>query len=335
MQSCSESGRLPTGEVCSLKMASSATEFIHKTVLRDRTVELIAPVPGAVYVDATLGLGGHSAALLDACGSCRVIGIDQDAEAISISSEALARYGDRLVAVRSNFEAIDTVLDDLGIDLIDGIVADLGVSSMQLDDAGRGFSFRTDSALDMRMDRSAGIPTAAELLRDTDEKALADIIYQYGEERRSRIIARRIAERNAKGTPIETTADLAELVEKAIGRRPGDKIHPATRTFQAIRIAVNREIELLEGFLTNGIGRLRAGGVFAVISFHSLEDRIVKRTFGRLSGKCTCPPRMPKCVCGAVRSVEILTKKPITPDQDEVAENPRARSAKLRACRKL
>jgi len=216
-----------------------------------------------------------------------------------------------------------------------GVLADLGVSSLQLDTPERGFSFRQDAPLDMRMDPSGADETAAELLARLPEEEIARIIYEYGEERRSRRIARRIVERREAGDPVETTGRLAELVARAVGHKPGDRIHPATRTFQALRIAVNRELEGLDRFLETAVDLLQTQGRLAVISFHSLEDRVVKRAMRRLAGHCECPPRLPVCQCGARRAVEILTRRPVVPGDREVAENPRARSAKLRVCSKL
>ena len=312
----------------------SASE-IHATVLCRETVEFFRANEPAMVVDATLGLGGHTEAILEAIDGVRVIGIDQDDEAIALASERLQRFADRIEIVRSNFALIKSVLAERGIKGVDGIVADLGVSSLQFDSPERGFSFRFDAPLDMRMNAADGDPTAADLLRDLSEEEIADIIYRYGEERNSRRIARRIVWKRSIGEPILTTAELAETVEKAAGGRGKDKIHPATRTFQALRIAVNRELEVLENFLTDAIDVLAPGGTIAVITFHSLEDRIVKQAFSKAAGKCICPPRLPQCQCGAEKKLEILTRKPISPEQAEIDSNPRARSAKLRAAAKL
>jgi 16S rRNA (cytosine1402-N4)-methyltransferase len=206
---------------------------------------------------------------------------------------------------------------------------------MQLDDPNRGFSFRFDAPLDMRMDAGSDRQTAAELLETLNEEEIANLIYKYGEERKSRRIARRIVERRDQGRPVRTTADLANLIERATGRSPKDKIHPATRTFQALRIAVNDELRILERFIENSVDLLKTDGRLCMITFHSLEDRIVKLAFQKLSGKCQCPPRIPKCVCGAIKRVDVLTRKPIIPTDTEMNENPRSRSAKLRVCRKL
>ena len=255
--------------------------------------------------------------------------------AIAIARERLGKYGERFNPVHGNFSSITGIIDKAGLGRPDAIIADLGVSSLQFDDASRGFSFRFDAPLDMRMDRGSDGQTAAELLQNTNEEDLANIIYQYGEERHSRRIAKWIIERNKSGDPITTTGDLAALVGRAVRRNPKDKIHPATRTFQALRIAVNGELGILEQFLIDAVDCLKDQGVLAVITFHSLEDRILKHTFQSLSGKCICPPRIPQCVCGAKKRVEILTRKPILSGEDELRENPRSRSAKLRVCKKL
>jgi len=311
-------------------MQSSSAEFTHQTVLRDEVVEFVRIGSGSTVIDATLGLGGHSEAILETT-EFNVIGIDQDAAAIEIATERLAKFGKRFRTVNANFGEIGNAVRETDVA---AIIADLGVSSMQLDDATRGFSFRSSAPLDMRMDKTTGM-TAAELLETSTEAEIADILYFYGEERRSRKIARWITEKNEAGTPLKTTDELASLVERAIGKKPGDKIHPATRAFQAIRIAVNGELDVLKEFIPAAIEKLNPGGVLAIISFHSLEDRIVKQAFQRLSGKCSCPPRFPKCMCGAVKMIEILTKKPILPSEDEQERNPRSRSAKLRVGKRL
>ncbi|HYJ92128.1 MAG TPA: 16S rRNA (cytosine(1402)-N(4))-methyltransferase RsmH, partial [Pyrinomonadaceae bacterium] len=285
--------------------------------------------------DATLGLGGHSEAILERNPTAMVVGIDQDENAVRLAQGRLNRFGDRFRSFHANFSEIIQVAKEASIEKADGIIADLGVSSVQLDDPKRGFSFRYDAPLDMRMDVSSDRPTAAELLETLDEEEIANLIYKYGEERKSRRIAKRIVERRDQGRPVRTTADLASLIEKAIGRSPKDKIHPATRTFQALRIAVNDELGILGRFIENSVDLLKEEGRLCVITFHSLEDRIVKRVFQKLSGKCQCPPRIPKCVCGASKRVEVLTRKPIIPTDTEMNENPRSRSAKLRVCQKL
>ncbi|MFN6964136.1 MAG: 16S rRNA (cytosine(1402)-N(4))-methyltransferase RsmH [Pyrinomonadaceae bacterium] len=308
---------------------------LHRSVLLDEVVAIVAPRPDEVIVDATLGLGGHAEAVLESQPAASVIGLDQDEVAIGLAGQRLERFGSRFVAVRTNFSELKSVIRDLGHERVDAVVADLGVSSMQFDEGERGFSFRTDAPLDMRMDRDSDLPTAADLLAELSEEQIADIIYRYGEERRSRKIARWIVQRRDEGRPVTTTMDLANLVERAIGRDTRDRIHPATRTFQALRIAVNRELDILGPFIVDAVESLRPGGRLAVITFHSLEDRIVKHTMQRLAGKCICPPRQPVCTCGAAKKVEVLTRKPILPSEKEIEENPRSRSAKLRACRKL
>lgn len=316
-------------------MVDDPRDPIHATVLRSETTELLSLRNDGTYVDATVGLGGHTEAILEANPSVRVIAIDQDEEALHLARERLEHFGERVRFVATNFANLLPVLRELGTTVVDGIVADLGVSSLQIDSETRGFSFRFDSPLDMRMDPNADSPTAAELLKELSEHDIANIIYRYGEERFSRRIARRIVEKREAGDSIKTTRQLAELVERSVKRNPKEKIHPATRTFQALRIAVNRELEILEGFLKDGIDSLKTDGRFAVITFHSLEDRIVKQTFQRLSGKCFCPPRIPICICGAEKKIEIVTRKPVTPGADEVEQNPRSRSAKLRVVRRI
>ena len=310
-------------------------EAPHRPVLLFETVGLLAPERGGLFVDATLGLGGHSEAILEASPDTRVLGIDLDREAIRLASERLARFGSRFRVVHSNFREISRILDEAGEQEASGILADLGVSSLQFDSPERGFSFRHDAPLDMRMDAVGAGETAAEMLERLPEEEIARVIYEYGEERRSRRIARWIVERRERGEPIKTTGELASLVARAVGHKRGDRIHPATRTFQALRIAVNGELEGLDGFVETAVDLLQAGGRLAVISFHSLEDRVVKRALRRLSGQCECDRRIPVCACGARKAVEILTRRPVVANEQEVEENPRARSAKLRACLKL
>ena len=288
-----------------------------------------------LYLDATLGLGGHTEAILESSPETSVIGIDQDAEALNIAKKRLARFGSRITTFHGNFSEIGKIVNEAKQGNPDGILADLGVSSLQFDSETRGFSFRFDAPLDMRMNPDEGGQTAAELLETMSHDELANIIYRYGEERHSRKIAKWIIEKREKGEPITTTFELADLVKRAVRTNPKDKIHPATRTFQALRIAVNGELEILGQFITDSVDILKTKGVLAIITFHSLEDRIVKQAFQRLSGRCQCPPRMPQCICGAVKKVEILTRKPVIPTTSERNQNPRSRSAKLRACRKL
>jgi 16S rRNA (cytosine1402-N4)-methyltransferase len=319
-----------------LKSNEETNENLHKSVLLAETLEYLAPKENEIFVDATLGLGGHSEAILSASDETQVIGIDQDTEAIAKARARLEKFGERFRVFHANFSEIRQVLAQARVEKVDGVLADLGVSSLQLDSETRGFSFRFDAPLDMRMDAESGEETAAELLETLSEFEIARIIYEYGEERFSRKIARWIVERRERGESIKTTGELARLVERAVPRNKKDRIHPATRTFQALRIAVNRELEILEDFVKDSIDILKPNGRLAVISFHSLEDRIIKQTLQKLAGKCFCPPNFPTCVCGgAEKKVEILTRKPVVSGEAESEENPRARSAKLRACLKL
>jgi 16S rRNA (cytosine1402-N4)-methyltransferase len=290
----------------------------HEPVMPKEIVELLDPSRGGLFVDCTVGLGGHGRAILDA-GATRLLGLDRDADALAIAAQALTPWRDRVELVHADYRELPAVLAARGIDAVDGALADLGVSSMQFDAPGRGFSFRRDEPLDMRMDQSTG-PTAAELLAGVDEGDLADVIYRYGEERFSRRIARRIVE-TRRTTPIATTTQLADIVRRALPRKGYQRIDPATRTFQALRIWVNRELDGLDDFLTAAARVLRRGARFAVITFHSLEDRVVKHTF--------------RALAAGEDAVRLLTKKPIVPDDREVARNPRARSAKLRAIERL
>jgi 16S rRNA (cytosine1402-N4)-methyltransferase len=288
---------------------------MHEPVMVAEVLEHLEPSRGGVFVDCTLGLGGHSRALLEG-GASRLIGVDRDPAALELARAALSEFGDRVELVHSDYRRIDELLDARGIAQVDGVLADLGVSSMQLDAPGRGFSFRRDEPLDMRMDTSAG-PTAAEAIRDADERTLADVIYEFGEERHARRIARSVME-HKKRAPIETTGQFADIVRRAIPRKGYMRIDPATRTFQAIRIWVNRELEGLDAFLLHAARRLSPGGRLAVITFHSLEDRIVKHTLRSLQA------------AGEV-GLTVRTKRPLVPTEVEVERNPRARSAKLRA----
>jgi len=316
-------------------MEDPDTENGHQPVLLDETLDLLNAGSGGLFVDATLGLGGHAEAILGSSKYSVVIGIDQDEEALSSAKQRLSKFGSRISFFHSNFSMINDVVRKAKKGSPAGILADLGVSSLQLDSVERGFSLRHDAPLDMRMDPSSGGQTAAELLATVSQDELANIIYNYGEERASRKIARWIVEKRESGTPITTTRELADLVKRAVRSNPKDRTHPATRTFQALRIAVNSELDILEPFIKDAVDLLESGGVLAIISFHSLEDRIVKHAFQRLSGKCVCLPRQPVCSCRAEKRVEILTRKPILPSEAESKQNPRSHSAKLRACRKL
>ena len=305
----------------------------HEPVLCQQVVDFLRPSrEDGWIVDATLGLGGHSEALLERYGGIRVLGVDRDPEAIRRSSERLARFGDRLRAVEGRHETLFDILNSLELGKISGLLADLGVSSMQLDDPDRGFSFRFDAPLDMRMGDEG--MTAADLVNETDEVELADIIWRWGEESQSRRIAAAIVRERAI-SPIETTTRLAEIVRSAKRVKGRPKIDPATLTFQALRIAVNGELVGLAEFVESAVDRLEQGARIAMISFHSLEDRIVKQTFRKLGGECTCPRWVPVCVCGAVASVEVLTRRPVMADDEEQQRNPRSRSSRLRVAEKV
>lgn len=306
----------------------------HRPVLLRETIELLAAERGGLFVDCTVGLGGHSEAILQASSDAQVLGIDRDEEALELASERLAPFGSRFRFVHADFRELTRVLATAKVRQVRGVLADLGVSSLQLDSPSRGFSFRHEAPLDMRMDMSKG-DTAAELLGRLSEVEIANLIFENGEERGSRRIARAIVQRRDRGEPVATTTDLANLVERAVGKGNKRRIHPATRTFQALRIAVNAELENLDRFLFDAVDHLEQKGRLAVISFHSLEDRIVKRTLQKLSGKCQCPPRLPKCICGATKHLEVLTRRAIAPTEEETQENPRSRSAKLRGGRKI
>lgn len=320
------------------------TGFAHNPVLTAEAVELLIPALGTrgqgckgagVYVDATVGGGGHAKAILDASAPDGVlIGLDRDAEALNAAITQLKDYGARVRLVKENFRNLKKALARLGVEKIDGAVFDLGVSSYQMDSRMRGFSFRFDSRLDMRMD-AAQKTSAYELVNELSEEELERIFSDYGEERFARRIAGAIA-RVRIHKPIETTGELARLVLDAVPKKfHGTHIHPATRVFQALRIAVNDELESLKEGLDAAIEVLNPHGRVVVISFHSLEDRIVKTRFRELSIGCVCPPRIPQCVCGIKPSLKIITKKVVTPSEEEERKNPRARSAKLRAAEKL
>jgi len=304
---------------------------IHLPVLLDETLEVLAPHADGRYIDATLGGGGHAEAILTASSpSGQLLGLDTDPRAIQRVSDRLARFGPRATLVHANFRQLESVARAHGFDEVDGILFDLGVSSFHFDEAEQGFSFRKEGPLDMRLDPTTGL-SAADVVNTFDEEALADILYRYGEERRSRRIARAIVAQR----PIRTTTQLAEVVVRAVGRRPGARLHPATRTFQALRIYINDELGALEAALPQAVSLLKPGGVLAVITFHSLEDRIVKHFLRQESRDCICPPGTPICTCGHKAQLELIYRKGITPSPDEIARNPRSRSARLRAARKL
>lgn len=309
--------------------------FEHKSVLLHETVDSLNIRPDGIYVDGTLGGGGHASLVCSRLGeNGRLIGIDQDADAIAAATERLKPYGGRVTIVRNNYENIDTVLAELGIPGVDGIYLDLGVSSYQLDTAERGFTYREDAPLDMRMDQR-NAETAADIVNGYSEMELYRIIRDYGEDRFAKNIAKHIV-RARQEKPLETTGELIEVIKAAIPakiRATGG--HPAKRTFQAIRIELNKELEVLEHSIDKMIGLLNPGGRLSIITFHSLEDRIVKEAFRSAAQGCTCPRDFPVCVCGKKPRVKLISRKPILPGAAEVKENARARSAKLRVCEKL
>ncbi len=310
-------------------------EFIHEPVLLKEVLQWMDVRPGGVYCDGTLGGGGHSGAMLrESGGTATLYGIDRDMMAINAASERLAQFGG-FHALHGNFHDGKELLQAAGAPLLDGVLLDLGVSSPQLDKGERGFSYHEDAPLDMRMDTTQGI-TAADLLNTASESEIARIIKDYGEEKWAARIAHIICEHRAK-KPMETTFDLVHAVDAAIPKavRRKDDGHPARRTFQAIRIAVNDELDPLDRALCDFVDCLKPGGRLLVITFHSLEDRLVKRCFQRLQNPCTCPPKAPICTCGKKPMVKVLAKGAVSPTDEEVERNPRARSAKLRVCQKL
>jgi len=309
----------------------SVSGFVHHSVMPDEVLRYLQPRPGGVYLDGTVGGGGHAGLILEAAGAeARLIGLDRDPDALRKALQVLAPFGERAILRHGNFSEATEILTELGITRLDGILLDLGVSSYQLDEGRRGFSFRIDAPLDMRMDPGEG-ETAAEVVNEAEAEELVRIFREFGEERWAKRIARRIVE-TRRVEPIETTKQLADLVKAAIpAARQPPKIHPATRVFQALRIHVNRELEHVARGVARGIDLLKPGGRLVVISFHSLEDRIVKRFFRQEARGCICPPRLPVCVCGQAPRVELLTRKAVRATEAEVAANPRARSAVLRA----
>ncbi len=301
----------------------------HLPVLYKTIIPALQPKSPGRYIDGTLGAGGHAAGIL--AGSApmgELLGLDLDPQALAIARETLAPFGGRAHIVRASYGSMKAEAAKLGWDAVDGILLDFGVSSMQLDTPERGFSFLSDGPLDMRFGPSATL-SAADLVNSFSEEDLADIIFRYGEER----LARRIARAIVGNRPINTTKELADLILKSIGKR--ERIHPATRTFQALRIAVNEELDSIENVLPIAVNLLRPGGRLAVISFHSLEDRIVKEYFRHESRDCICPPRQPICTCGHKAIIAEINRKPIEADEEETKENSRARSAKLRIAQKI
>ena len=310
-------------------------EFQHKPVLLQECMDALNIRPDGIYLDGTLGGAGHSSQI--ACRLTeggRLIGVDRDRTALAAAKERLAPYADRVTLVHSNFAEIDAILDSLGIPAVDGMLFDLGVSSPQLDDASRGFSYMADAPLDMRMDKDDAL-TAGEVVNTWPQGELRRILYDYGEERYAPQIAAAICRAREKA-PVETTLELVDIIRSAMPAQAlREKQHPAKRSFQAIRIAVNDELGAVSRMMQAAVGRLNPGGRLAVITFHSLEDRIVKSEMQQAARGCTCPPEFPVCVCGKKPLVKLVTRKPIVSGPAELEENPRARSAKLRVAEKL
>ena len=309
-------------------------DFHHVSVLLEECIESLNINPNGIYVDGTMGGGGHSLAIVKKLDNGRLIAIDQDENAHNAAKNRLAGYLDNVTFVRDNFGNISDILQNLGLNEIDGVLLDIGVSSHQLDEGERGFSYNHDAPLDMRMDQQQEL-TAAKLVNEYDEKALNDVIFYYGEERwAKRIAAFIVAARKDK--PIETTGTLVEIIKKAVpkGARK-DGPHPAKRTFQAIRIEVNQELAVLERAIAQSMPILKPGGRLCIITFHSLEDRIVKNAFRKMENPCDCPPAFPVCVCGKKPMGKVITRKPILPSNIELEQNHRARSAKLRVIERI
>ena len=308
-------------------------EYTHKPVLLHECIDALAIRPDGVYVDGTLGRAGHSREIAKRLTTGRLICIDRDMAAIDAAKERLAPYLDRVTLVHSNFSELESVLRQAGVTGADGMLFDLGVSSPQLDDGSRGFSYMQDAPLDMRMDRSAPL-SAYEVVNTWSYEELRRILYDYGEERYAPAIAKAIV-RAREAAPVATTLELVEIIKGAMPPAAlREKQHPAKRSFQAIRIAVNGELDALEPMLRSAVDGLNPGGRLAVITFHSLEDRIVKRTLQEMAKGCTCPPEFPVCVCGKKPKIKILTRRPVVSGAAELEENPRARSAKLRVAEK-
>ena len=309
-------------------------EFFHKSVLLDECIEALNLRPDGIYLDGTLGGAGHSSEIVKRLTTGRLIGVDRDRTALAAAEERLRPYLDRVTLVHSNFSEIRSILRELSVPGVDGMLFDLGVSSPQLDDAERGFSYMANAPLDMRMDRDDAL-TAAEIVNTWPADELRRIFYEYGEERYAPQVAAAIVRRR-EGKPIETTLELADVIRSAMPPQAlREKQHPAKRCFQAIRIAVNDELGSVRRLMDDAIDCLNPGGRLAVITFHSLEDRIVKTAMQAAAKGCTCPPEFPVCVCGKKPRVTVLTRKPIVSGPAELAENPRARSAKLRVAEKL
>ena len=310
-------------------------EFKHVSVLLQETIDGLAVKPDGIYVDGTTGGGGHSYEICKRLGeNGRLICIDQDAEALAAAEKRLEPYAGKVTLVKSNYAQMKDVLKQLGIDKVDGIVLDLGVSSYQLDNAERGFSYREDAPLDMRMDREQTL-TARDIVNEYPESELYRIIKEYGEERFAKNIARNICKRR-QDKPVETTFELVDIIRGSMpAKARNGKSHPAKRTFQAIRIECNQELEVLRQALDDMVDLLKDGGRISIITFHSLEDRMVKTSFRRQENPCTCPPDFPVCVCGNKPKGKVMTRKPILPSQDECEQNTRSKSAKLRVFEKI
>ena len=310
------------------------SEFHHVSVLLDECIENLNIKPDGIYVDGTLGGAGHSSQIAKRLTTGRLIGIDRDPVALKAAGERLAPWADRVTLVHSNFCEIASVLEELGIDGVDGILLDLGVSSPQLDDGARGFSYMADAPLDMRMNNEDSL-TAHTVVNAWPYEELKRILYDYGEERYAPKIAAAICSRREQ-KPIETTLELVDIIRSAMPPAAlREKQHPAKRSFQAIRIAVNDELGSVEKVMRDSVPCLNKGGRLAIITFHSLEDRIVKNGMADAAKGCTCPPKLPVCVCGNKPKVKLITRKPIVSGDEELERNPRARSAKLRVCEKL
>ena len=308
-------------------------EFVHKSIMLEEVIESLAIKPNGIYVDGTLGGAGHSSEIVKRLGEDgRLIGIDQDGEAIEAATKRLKPYKDKVTIVRSNYAQMKEVLRDLGIPKVDGILLDLGVSSYQLDNAERGFTYREDVPLDMRMDQRQ-TKTAKDIVNDYSEMELYHIIRDYGEDPFAKNIAKHIV-KNRTDKPIETTFELNEIIKAAVPAKMRQNGHPSKQTFQAIRIECNQELEVLKKALDELIDLLHPGGRFCIITFHSLEDRIVKNAFRRNENPCTCPPEFPVCVCGKVSKGKVITRKPILPGAEELEVNSRSKSAKLRVFEK-
>ena len=309
--------------------------FSHYSVLLNECIEGLAIRPGGIYIDGTAGGAGHSSVIASHLGEGgKLLALDQDITAVAVATERLSRFGERAEVVHSNFCDLARVCEERGIEHIDGLLLDLGVSSYQLDTAERGFSYRADAPLDMRMDATKPL-SAKTVVNEYSEDALKRILFEYGEERFSSRIASNII-RARQTAPIETTGELVEIIKRSVPTRHGDGgHHPAMRTFQALRIEVNAELDVIAPAIKSAVSLLNKGGRIAIITFHSLEDRIVKQTFASLTGGCTCPKNFPVCVCGNKPQVKILTKKPILPSTEELAVNSRSHSAKLRIAEKL